>query len=211
MSSMTIPDRPGFAYRLRDGSELFLAPVLPEDAWRLRDGLERMSPQSRYLRFFEGMTEISPAQVRYFTRVDQVDHVAWGALDMSGYPWPGLGIGRFARLDDRPATAEWALAIIDEYQSRGLGTALLAILYLEAESRQIRTLTALVLPENRFVLRWLGNLGASIERQPDAFEINLPVNRANLQASPTGQRLAALIDELEPHVRNTRNAPVGAL
>src|SRR5690606_21714056 len=119
--------------------------------------------------------------------------------------------GRFARLEDRPTAAEWALAIVDPHQSRGLGSALLAILYLEAEARKIRTLTALVLPENRFVLQWLGNLGAAIERRPDAFEIDLPVDRAGLQATASGQRLAALIEELEPSVRTTHDAPIGAL
>lgn len=203
---MAIPDRPGFVYRLDDGTDVFLGPVLPEDAWRLRDGITRMSPSSRYLRFFATLGEISPAQVRYFTRVDQKNHVAWGVLEMGGYPWPGLGIGRFARLADRPDAAEWAVAIVDDYQHRGLGSALLAILHLEAESRGIRTLTAMVLPENHFVLDWVKRLDARIERKPDAIEIEMPVNRSVLASTPTGRHLARLMEQLHPQVEATYGA-----
>lgn len=208
---MAIPDRPGFAYSLNDGTAVFLGPVLPEDAWRLRDGITRMSPSSRYLRFFSGLGEISPAQVRYFTRVDQKNHVAWGVLEMDGYPWPGLGIARFARLADQPQAAEWAVAIVDDYQHRGLGSALLAILYLEAEIRGVETLTAMVLPENRFVLDWVTRLGARIERRTDANEIQMPVTRAALAATDTGRRLADLMDQLQPQVAAAHNAHLDAI
>lgn len=208
---MAIPDRPGFVYRLNDGSDVFLGPVLPEDAWRLRDGVQRMSPSSRYLRFFEGLSEITPAQVRYFTRVDQRNHVAWGVLEMGGYPWPGLGIGRFARLADRPQAAEWAVAIVDDYQHRGLGSALLAILYLEAEQRDLKSLTALVLPENQFVLDWIDRLGAQIEEQPDAYETEMPVDRHALAATKTGRRLLRLMEQLQPQVEATYGTYLGAI
>ncbi len=211
MLCMAIPDRPGFVYRLADGSAVFLGPVLPEDAWRLREGIKRMSPASRYLRFFAGLNEISPAQVRYFTRVDQKNHVAWGVLEMGKYPWPGLGIGRFARLAERPEAAEWAIAIVDDYQCRGLGSALLAILLLEAEDRNIQSLTAMVLPENRFVLDWMTRLDAGIEEYPDAFEITVAVDRNHLMTTETGRRLVGLMQALQPQVAAVYDAPLGAL
>lgn len=201
---MQVPNRPGFVTTLKDGRPVFLGPVLPEDQWRLREGLERMSPQSRYLRFFDGFTRFSDAQVRYFTQVDQKRHVAWGALEAEAPPWPGVAIGRFALMDDRPRAAEWAIAIVDDYQRAGLGTILLAILYLEAEARELESLIGLVLPENRFVLQWLMNMGANVDMRQEAYEIELPVDRTNLGSTESGRHLMSVMQELEPQVTRVR-------
>lgn len=193
---------------LKDGRPVFVGPVLPEDAWRLQEGLTRMSAESRYLRFFEGFSRFSAAQVKYFTQVDQVHHVAWGAMQAQGAPWPGVAIGRFARLGPEARKAEWAIAIVDEYQRGGLGTLLLAILYLEAEARGLQALTGLVLPENRFVLRWLMNMGATVDPLPEAYEIELPVNRAVLMQTGPGTRLLAVMQEMAERVQSARQAVV---
>lgn len=194
--------RPGFLLTLPAGNEVFLGPVLPEDSWRLRRGLEGMSPRSRYLRFFTGLRALSDEQVRYFTEVDQVNHVAWGALDVSQPDWPGVAIARFARLEDQPEKAEWAIAIIDAFQRKGLGRVLLAILYLLAEQRGIESLVALVLPENRFVLNWLKALGATVRYGEDAFEIELPVDREGLRRSATdpARHLVTMLQQVGPRV-----------
>ncbi len=197
---MQQPDRPGFILTLSDGARVFLGPVLPEDAWRLREGLKGMGAESRYLRFFHGFAAFTDAQVRYFTQVDQVRHVAWGVLDVSQPGFPGVGIGRFAIDPHDPARAEWAIAIIDAWQRRGLGGVLLAILYLEAERRGVQMLTALVLPENRQVLDWFAQLGAHITPQPDALLIELPIARDSptLASTAAGQHLLERIARIEP-------------
>ena len=43
------------------------------------------------------------------------------------------------------------------------------------------TLTALVLPENHFALEWFQSLGATFELKPDAYRLELPVNREVLR------------------------------
>jgi GNAT superfamily N-acetyltransferase len=171
------PDARGVPFALRDGTEVLLRPVLPLDRERIRAAFHRLSLQSRYLRFFTGKSELSDELLTYFSEVDQVSHVAWGAVDPRSPELPGVGLGRFARLADDPTWAEAAVAVADEFQRKGLGGVLLAILYLEAEARGVRALTALVLPENHFALEWFQSLGATFELKPDAYQLELPVNR----------------------------------
>ena len=198
--------RPGFIFTLNDGAEVFLGPVIADDAWRLRQGLAQMSSHSRYLRFFSGCSEFSESQVRYFTQVDQKQHVAWGVMDVSVSNLPGVGIGRFAIDENDDSKAEWAIAIIDSWQRRGLGTILLAVLYLEAEKRDVKMLTARVLPENRQVLDWFTELGAQISAESDALAIDLPVSPESPQLARTraGRNLIARMDLLRPLLTKVR-------
>ena len=92
----------GFIWRLRDGTPVRVAPVLPEDRQRIRVGFEALSGNSRYLRFFSGIDRLSEEQLDYLSHCDQVNHVAWGAMDPTCADWPGLGLGRFHRDADRP-------------------------------------------------------------------------------------------------------------
>lgn len=172
----TRTDHPGFLYQLRDGQPVLIGPVLPDDKERIRVGVSELSAASRYLRFFSWTTQLTEKQLRYLTEVDQINHVAWCVLDPSRPGLPGLGLGRFVRLESDPHAAEWALAVHDRHHRRGIGTALLAMLYLQARHRNIRSLRGIVLLENDLVVRWLRNLGATVRREPDSYVVDLPVH-----------------------------------
>ncbi len=185
--------------QLRDGAPVLLRPVLPEDRQRLQHGLLLMSAESRYRRFFSPMPAFSEEQLRYFTEVDQENHVAWIALDPSAPGLPGLGIARFIRYPDEPTMAEVAFAVIDAFQARGLGSALLATLYLVAQARGIETLRAVVLVDNGTVAAWLRRLGALGKPCSDGVvELDLPVHRdlARLPQSPAGKQFEKLLKQL---------------
>jgi acetyltransferase len=170
-----IGDAHRITYTLREGTPVLLRPVHPRDRDRMRDAFARLSPKSRQQRFFRGLTELSEADLDYLTIVDQRDHVAWGAVDPSQDGEPGLGMGRFIREADDPAMAEFAIAVIDDLQGRGLGTLLLAVLALRAEAEGIRTLRALTLLENDAVSYWLRSLGASMHFDGMVCDFRLPV------------------------------------
>src|SRR5215213_5132487 len=118
----------GFVVPLRDGSRARIRPVRPEDKMRIQCGMKLLSPESRFLRFFNDASHLSAELLQYLTEVDQQNHVAWIAVNASVPGEPGLGIARFIRLPDEPNTAEIALTVIDEFQGLGLGAALLNIL-----------------------------------------------------------------------------------
>ncbi len=195
---MTVPQPEAWPFTLPDGGVVLLRPVLPEDRERLRVGLGQLSPQSRYLRFFSSVEHLTERQLDYLTNPDQINHVAWGALDAADPEHPGLGIGRFVRQDDPPESAEMAIAIADNFQHRGLGTVLLGVLYLLAGIRGIKSLQGIMLPENRAVFHGLQNIGAELTRQGNLFQLGLPVHQdlSRLPPTPGGDKFRQLLVDL---------------
>lgn len=129
---------------LRDGSTLFLRPVRPDDKGAIAAGFERMSPESRYRRFFTAMNRLSETDLRYLTEVDHHDHEAILAFDAEGGP---VGVARYVR-GEVPGEAEVAVAVVDDWQGRGAGTALLERLVESARENGIERFVAAVLSEN---------------------------------------------------------------
>ena len=64
---------------LKDGTAVRLRLIRPDDKDRLRAGFARLSPESRYLRFFVPKSTLTDAELVYLTETDGVDHVAIGA------------------------------------------------------------------------------------------------------------------------------------
>jgi GNAT superfamily N-acetyltransferase len=145
---------------LRDGSAVVIRPVHRTDAGRVADGFARMSNESRRLRFLLPKKALSAAELRYFTDVDHHDHEALGALDSDD--GRGVGISRYVRHADDPQAAEVAIAVIDAWHRRGLGTLLLARLSERARQEGIRHFTGLVSAENVAMLALLSGFGAAV-------------------------------------------------
>ncbi len=141
---------------LRDGSPVRVRPVQAADGALLRAGFERLSPQSRYRRFMTPMPRLDDALVRYLTVVDHHDHEAPIALSGEGN---GIGVARFFRSTDHPNVADAAVTVVDDWQARGLGTALLALLNGRARDEGITCFTALMLADNRAMRELLEALG----------------------------------------------------
>ena len=154
------PKREGFHATLRDGTPVLVRPVQPDDKWRIEDGLTRMSPASVYQRFCRSVARLSENELRYLTEVDQVRHIAWGAVDPEEPSQPGLAVARLIAELDCPARAEVALTVVDSFRGIGLGTLLLATLCVLAQQQGIRTLRACILPENSLMIGWFRRLGA---------------------------------------------------
>lgn len=141
------------AYRevvsLRDGTEVVLRMVRPDDKELLRAGFARLSPQARYLRFHGVKTELSEAELRYLTEVDGVHHVAIGAARIVDGAEEGVAIARLVELAGEPGVAEAAITVLDEYQGRGLGTLLFQRIVAAARERAVERIRCLVLGSNQ--------------------------------------------------------------
>jgi GNAT superfamily N-acetyltransferase len=187
-----------FYFILPEGFRILCRPVVPGDHERIKNLVASMSEQSRYFRFFSPIMELSDEQARYFTEIDQKNHVAWIAVEPSAPHFHGLGVARFVRLPDQPHIAETAFAVIDAYHHRGLGSVLLAILYLLAQENGIHILRASVLPENRLVTAWLHHLGAVMKFEEGVYRFDLPVrlDQASLPPTASGEKFKSLLENL---------------
>lgn len=144
---------------LRDGTQVRLRKIRPEDKALFVEGLRELSPRSRYLRFHEPRSSLSPTELVYLTEVDGERHFAIGALDESADPPRGLAVARFVVLDcSEPTVAEAACVVLDAAQGKGLGSVLLLRLAAAALERGVDVFRNEVLPENESMMGLLTQL-----------------------------------------------------
>jgi GNAT superfamily N-acetyltransferase len=166
--------------RLPDGATVLIRPVTPQDVPLFVAGWEGFGDESRYRRFLVPKHHLSTQDLEYLTDVDHVDHEALGAVEPE--TGAGLGVARYVRDQDRPDTAEAAVAVIDAWQGRGVGGALLRRLCRRALANGITTFTATLLTENRSMLRLFERLGRVHVREIGGgtmeIDVELPVDQA---------------------------------
>jgi GNAT superfamily N-acetyltransferase len=159
--------------RLDDGAQLTIRPVQPDDKPLLADAFAQLSDESRYRRFFTPLRELGAAQLAYLTELDHHDHEALLALDAPDGAC--VGVARFVRV--APEVAEPAVVVADQWQHRGLGTALLERLSDRARAEGITRFSAIVLAQNRDAIRLLERFGDATREDDGAvlhFDIALP-------------------------------------
>src|SRR4051812_8872764 len=136
------------ALRLRD--------VSPADRPHVERAFESLSRATIVSRFL-GLVKLTP---RLFDWVDQLGdgaHTAVAAVDAaSGTP---LGLARWVRYAGDSRRAEVAITVIDRWQHRGVGTALLTELACRARREGITTFSATASAENRIARLLLTKLG----------------------------------------------------
>jgi len=170
----TLPE--SFQYRLDDGLQIMVRPLRKEDAPRLQEGFRRLSQLARRRRFLEHVDELTEEHLRQITDTDDVDHVAWGALNLERPADPGVGIARYVRLVDDPHAADVAITIADEYQGRGTGFVLQACLHLSAQRAGIRRFYYDVLSDNERIIKHLKLMGAQHAGRADNIDrLQMPV------------------------------------
>lgn len=168
---MTEAGVPVFA---RDGSRIRIRQLHGDDRELWQRGFEHLGAESRYRRFLAATPAATPQMVRRLTELDHHDRDAVAAFDEE--TGEGIGVARYVRDPQRPHVAEVALAIVDEWQRRGVGTLLLAALCGRASEEGITTFTAMMLETNRAMMNVLRRLGPVrvVDREGDTVEVELP-------------------------------------
>ena len=163
---------------LRDGTEIVIRPVTPADRKLLLSGFQRFGERSRHQRFFGVKIKLTEAELAFFTEVDHHDHEALGAIEPE--TGAGVGIARFIRLQPGAPVAEAAVSVVDDWQGRGVGRALLTALVDRAREEGVDRFQATLLRHNRAMLEAFRRIGAVevTRRELDALEIcvELPVS-----------------------------------
>ena len=189
----TTGPRAGRIVELLDGAEITIRPIRSEDKARLLEGFDRLSAESRYRRFLGPANGLTSTQLSYLTEVDHHDHEALVAVDAT--TGDGVGVARFIRSTDDPTAAEFAVAVLDSWHGRGVGTALLALLIDRAREERIERFLGTVLSWNRPMLELLREFGtpriASSSSGVLELSIDLPDNGLGEQL-PALLRLAAM-------------------
>jgi len=143
---------------LRDGTPAEVrAGGQPGDREALVRGFDTFSAQSRYRRFLTAMPSLSEAMVRRLVdEIDGSDHIAV-VLTPKATASP-VGVARMIRSPSDPSTADVAVSVADDWQGRGVATALLAVL-VPRRPAGTTTLVTEVAVDNAASLAMLRRLG----------------------------------------------------
>lgn len=153
---------------LRDGTPITLRPVQASDAGLLEAGFAALSRESIYARFL-GMTSLGPADIEALTAgVDGVTHLAWGATTTTDKGVEeGVAVARCIRTDPDAEEAEVAITVLDAWQGRGVGHALIEVLAEEARRVGITYWTGQIFASNQGIRRLLGHVATEVCAQVD--------------------------------------------
>ncbi len=147
---------------LKDGMRAFLRPLRLTDEARLRDLFYKLSETAVYQRFFRQIKSMPHERLQEFMRVDYERDMVLVAATGKSEDDNIIALGRY-NLDPQTNMAEAAFMVRDDWQSRGLGTQMLATLIQLARTKGIHGFVAEVLADNHAMLRVFHNSGLSIE------------------------------------------------
>lgn len=166
---MAIHPYPGHLRRqwaMPDGSVVTVRPVRPEDAVLERAFIDALSPEARRMRFMGPAGEVPPSVVARMTQIDYDREMALLATLVDGGVERQVGSARYARLPDGQSV-EFALAVADAWQRRGLGRRLMAAIIDCARVGGARAMVGDVYADNARMLGLMKALGFSVLPHPD--------------------------------------------
>jgi RimJ/RimL family protein N-acetyltransferase len=151
---------------LRDGCRLEIRALTPDDRSNLIAAVARTSAESLRRRFFVPKNNFTDRETDFFLNVDFINHVALVAVIEEGDRTVIVGGGRYIVV--RPGEVEIAFAIVDHYQGRRIGRALMRHLVAIARAAGLKRLIAEVLAENLPMLRIFEQSGLAISTKREA-------------------------------------------
>jgi GNAT superfamily N-acetyltransferase len=155
---------------LKDGSEVTIRPLMPEDADMERDFIMRLSPQSRRYRFLDSIASPSEHLIERLTKLDETTEAAFVALVVESGAECEVGVARMSAVGD--GRAEFAVTVRDDWQQKGLGTLLTKHVIGTARQRGLNALYLVDASDNRPMREFAKSLGFVTDVNPqDATEV----------------------------------------
>jgi len=161
------------------GVDIFIRPIRPEDAPLLVELFESLSPRSIYMRFFTPLKYLSPSMLARFTQIDYDREIALVAISESQSDEKMLAVARVI-VGRNLREAEFAVAVSDPWQGKGIGASLLQRCLSIAKERGIQRVMGTVLAENTQMLALGRKLGFSIKKEQGVPEYELSIDFAKI-------------------------------
>ena len=129
----------------------------PDDRDALALTFARMSPESRRRRFLGPKPTLSSRELTLLTDIDHVSHEALVAVDERDHSI--VGVARYNAWARRDGVADLAVAVVDDWQGRRLGTRLAIQTIQRAKQNGFALLTGTTFWDNRPARRMMRTLG----------------------------------------------------
>ena len=157
--------------RLRDGAEVHVRALRPDDRHRLQELHQRLSFDTIVFRFFRALPRLDDEAARHLTHLDYDGRMALVASQGAGNDERLLAVVRYERLDSQ--TAEVAFVVEDAWQGRGIATALLHLLTRYARSHGFTSLVAATMGNNVRMLDVLQHCGFPTSARFESGEVRV--------------------------------------
>ena len=158
-------------WQTRDGMDITVRPIRPEDTKIEQSFVDGLSPESKYFRFMYRMGDISPMMLARFTQIDYDREMALVAVEKEGTGEARLlGVARYVGNPDGQS-CEFALTVADDMQKKGVGRQLMQLLMNVARDRGLTIMEGDVLAVNRKMLRLCEKLGFRVARNSEDPEV----------------------------------------
>jgi acetyl coenzyme A synthetase (ADP forming)-like protein len=198
-------------FTLRDGSTVQVHVATSGDCDALADFFGRLSPQSRWRRFFSASLPRLELLASLCDSSAPRSRLTLVATRTEGGKSRIIATGSYLAKDDR--TAEVAFAVADAFQGRGLGTLLLEQLALLAVRHGFTHFSAITQADNQLMREVFQESGFTARERPDRCEVEVDLAIVPTEASvarlETRHRVAT-VASLSPFFRPHAVAVVGA-
>lgn len=161
------PSREIRKIRLLDGSVIELRPIGIGDGHLISTFLTQLSPESEYRRFLTSGGGVRSRWVAKLINADQHDCLVQGAVAVNDFGSALVAVAESIRDPGDLQRSEFALAAVDPWQNRGIGTLLTRHVARIAHSTEVRYWETYMLAENTGMSRVMDRIGTPVSRRLD--------------------------------------------
>lgn len=154
---------------LRDGTEVSIRPVRPDDVEQEKEFILGLSDETSFYRFFALPHEPSPEMIRDLCNVDYVKQTALVAETRHWQRTLFAGVGRI--IESTENMAEMAIVVGDYFQGKGLAEHLIAMVLDFARDRRFAGVYAVILAESMPMISLALRFGFQVKHHEDKLVI----------------------------------------
>jgi len=169
-AALAIPPYPAelaHVWQAKDGRELLIRPIRPEDAEAHAEAFRQLTPEDIRWRFFNQLRSLPPEQIARMTQIDYDREMCFVAVEQQAQG-RGRTVGT-ARLIRAPGsdTGEFAVVTLPGWKGQGLASHLMRRLIEWGRTQGLSVVAGQVLADNRPMLRFVQSLGFTLKRSAE--------------------------------------------
>jgi len=150
----------------KDGQQLVIRPIRPDDEDKIKEMFYTFSEQTKYLRYHGSLKSLPHNKLQVFCNVDYDTEMALVVVRGQAGHEEILGVGRYMTNPGK-RSAEMAFVVSDNWQRKGIGTHLFKRLVEIGRQAGLVQFNADVLPENSGMLKIFHRSGLNTETQTE--------------------------------------------
>jgi len=154
------------SWRCRDGRDVVLRPIRPEDEPLEQALIEGLSKESSRFRFFYILKDINHDMLSRFCNIDYDREMAIIAEYTTNGRRRNVGVGRLI-VEPGGGSGEFAIVVADDFQNNDLGLKLCDMLIGIAQEKGLRNIYGIVLSDNWKMLGLVKKLGFTVKPLPE--------------------------------------------